>query len=133
MRRIYIDRPVENTPLKGVFSLSSKEEIQNLYGEKLSRMDAPPLVMDCRELNEREFTMLLKFIEEYRGDITIIARDPVPQPILSRFTEIFKNPEVVGGSLLNKRLSRTPFSLRDRVEKMFGIKFPGEEEEAVDE
>lgn len=49
--------------------------------------------IDARQLSSNNYTSLLKFVEEYRGHLSLVLNEPVPTPILSRSLEVYKIPK----------------------------------------
>lgn len=112
-----------------VMSLSIKEDVDRLYSDYYVLMDPPDLYLDCRSLRPAMFNTLLKFVEEYKGKIQLAALDPVPPPIISRFTMIKKGFEPKGGSLLALKFRNVPRSIKGKVFALFGIEQGQYEEE----
>lgn len=102
--------------------------------ERYSSLEAPPeLTLDCRFLSSNGFNSILKFVEEYMGDITMVAYEPVLSTVLSRFTEIkkdFKIPE--SGSILEFKFRTVSGLLRNKLFAFFDLESEDEEKEDID-
>jgi hypothetical protein len=82
------------------------------------------LVLDCSSLDRRLFNKLLKFFEENNGnDLQLLAKEPVPEAVISRSLYIVKNSlikdcvlfdQYVAGELSQNNL--------DNINKFFNIK-----------
>ena len=94
------------------------------YCERWSGSDVA-LRMDCRGVADSSlYQYILRFIEGYEGSIELIAREPVPETILSRFTvvrKVFTPPE--SGSIWLKVLGEIPAHLRDKVGTLYGFEY----------
>lgn len=75
--------------------ISSSDELNELTSNNLFLESPPDLTLDIRSLPVMYVNSLLKFIEEYKGNLTIIAEDkPINKAILSRFIEVIKVPNI---------------------------------------
>lgn len=126
-RTLYIDKQPDEYWGK-YHVLRDKDDIAELYDRYLHLKNGGDITLDCRQLKPILFHNLLKFVEEYKGRIMMVAYDPVLNTVSSRFTEIqkgFNPPE--GGSLMEIKLrGRVPNSLKERVNELFGIRLKGE-------
>lgn len=106
--------------MNGFSVLSNRESIMS-FTERWADSNAPVRI-DCRQVKDHQ--LLLKFIEDYRGDIEMIVLEPVPSTILSRFSDIRKvyNPPA-SGSIWGKFLDRVPAHLKEKVGSVIGIKY----------
>jgi len=99
--------------------VTTKEEIDELYQSVLFKEQPPFLLLDCRDLSNQ--THLLKFLEEYKGGIKLLTKEPVPGTIISRFQDIEKIP------LINKAVFLESFFVRNARasirEKVFNLFF----------
>jgi len=120
MRILYIDG-FPSGKKKGYRYIGNKDDVSELYSELFYLKDPPELVLDCRFLQPRMMTTLLKFIEEYKGPLKMMVTDPVPEPILSRFTQVEKYPAKRGKDFLEVRLEKIPMSMRERINVLFGL------------
>lgn len=122
-RALYIDCVPEKS--ENIVTVESANDARGVI-ERFSELLVPPaLVLDCRTLPRRSFNVLLKFIEEYESPITLIARDPVPGTILSRFTEIKKSFDVEAyqfRSVVELHLKFVRGKMKDRLNSLFGIR-----------
>lgn len=87
---LYINS-IESVRLDNLFlidTISSLDELKEAYIDSKSLLS-----IDARQLSSNNYTSLLKFVEEYRGDINLVLNEPVPTPILSRSLEIYKTPK----------------------------------------
>lgn len=92
-RELVLDNVLERFP--DVIVLEDTEQIQNLFLDYFHLENLPELVLNIKKLPTVHLSSLLKFVEEYEGDIILIAKDdPIPTPILSRFSIIKKEPEI---------------------------------------
>lgn len=121
MRMLFLDGIPEGQRLPNVVRIASKEDISRLYAEHFVKLHPSPITLDCRSVRRNLFNHLLKFVEEYKAPLTMVADDPVPSPILSRFTRVKKVFTPRGGNLLGLRLFRVPHSMRDKVWQMYGM------------
>lgn len=111
--------------------LGNREAINEIYSELFLLQHPPPITLDCRFLQPRMLTMILKFVEEYKADIFLLAFDPVPEPILSRFSEVIKTPMKRGKDFVEVKLKNVPPSMKERVNVLFGLS--SEEDDYVPE
>ena len=75
--------------------VESTDILNDIIERNMDLEDPPDLTLDIRNLSRNALTSLLKFIEEYKSTIIVIANDsPISKPILSRFSEVIKNPIV---------------------------------------
>lgn len=107
--------------------LIGRDDIDYLYGSFYCLIDAPNLGLDCRNLSDLSFNLLLKFLEEYRGGVTMLANDPVPAPILSRFSNIQKFFTPRESSIMELRLHSVPNSIREKVGALCGVRLKEDE------
>jgi hypothetical protein len=96
--------------------------IRALYERYFYLENPEDLALDCRGLSVKALSVLLKFIEEYPASITLVASDPVPKPVLSRFIEIKKYPLIKESDLRFSYISRCSRSLQPKLCELFGIK-----------
>lgn len=90
-RRVLFIDSFKGFELQNLITLSSIAEVHSLV-ERYSFLETPEVIsLDLRVLNLKAVTSLLKFIEEYQGDLYVVINDPVPLPVLSRFIEIHKS------------------------------------------
>lgn len=122
-RVLYIDGIPEGIRLPSLRTVSTREDVAELYEDVFRRQDPPDLVLDCRSLRTVTFNAMLKFLEEYRAAVTLIAMDPVPPPVVSRFAVVEKKFTPIGGSLTEIRLRQLPFSIKAKVYQLFGVAF----------
>jgi hypothetical protein len=130
-RVLYLDSLPEKRFSGKFFSIVNQDDIDRLYGGFFSLKEPPFLCLDCRNLSLRGYSRLLKFVEEYRGDLIMIATDPVPPPILSRFTEVVKKFVPQKSSFLELKLRNLPEGLKRRMYGLFGIVYREEEVEEI--
>ena len=106
------------------FTVLSDKATLVAYCERWSGSDVS-LRMDCRGMADPSlYQYILRFIEGYEGSIELIAREPVPETILSRFTvvkKVFTPPE--SGSIWLKVLGEIPTHLRDKVSTLYGFEY----------
>jgi len=121
MRTLYLDGLPEGVKFKKIIRVGGKDQIDSLYEDNFFRLRAPELTLDCRGLPTNSFNQLLKFIEEYSAPIVMLANDPVPSPILSRFSNVIKLYKPKSGSLLALRLSSLSPVLKDKVSLVLGL------------
>lgn len=130
-RVLYLDGIPSGEKLVNVVIVQDKEGIDSLYSGYFCLLEPPHLTLDCRQLHEHSFNTLLKFFEEYKGSLVLIARDPVPVPVLSRFTVVKKIFKPKEGILMEIRLRNLPHSIRAKVYGLFGIVQDENEAESV--
>lgn len=126
-RELFLDCIPEKR-ISHVVSVANREDTDRLYSEFYMLEHPPGLYLDCRSLPAHQFNNLLKFLEEYKGQIQLAAIDPVPPPVISRFTRVKKGFEPRGGSLLGLRFRNLPNSIKGKVFSLFGIE-QGQQEE----
>ena len=122
MRTLYLGIP------RGVdantFTVLSDKATLVAYCDRWSGSDIA-LRMDCRGIADPSlYQYILRFIEGYEGSIELIAREPVPETILSRFTEVkkaFTPPEK--GSIWLKVLGEIPPYMRDKIGSLYGFEY----------
>lgn len=106
------------------FTVLSDKATLVAYCDRWSGSDTA-LRMDCRGIADPSlYQYILRFIEGYEGSIELIAREPVPETILSRFTVIkkaFTPPEK--GSIWLKVLGEIPPYMRDKVGSLYGFEY----------
>lgn len=105
---------------KHFIELKDTQAVRDMLERYSHLQESPPLTLDTCSLQEYAYNQLLKFIEEYKGDITLFAKDNVPDSILSRFTEHTKKVEVSDFPFIHTRLRRAPKSLKDKVKELYG-------------
>ena len=120
-RVLYLDGFGDNR-LENLQLLSSKEDVLNLYDRYFKLEDPIDLCLDARSLTVRGLSSLLKFIEEYQGSITLVASEPVPAPVLSRFIEIQKFPVIKESHFLELFITKTPVNQQNRLRQLFDLK-----------
>lgn len=112
---------IDNTPKggeKGWRTVFTKEDVDELYQTFLFVKEHPTLRLDCRQITDQ--THLLKFLEEYRGDIHLYVREPVAGTIISRFQYIYKEPQINKGVFLESFFIRNVrASIREKVYNLF--------------
>lgn len=120
-RVLFLDGVPKGEEFRAPRFVQNREQIEALYEEVYSRQDPPDLCLDCRELRPVVFSMLLKFFEEYRGGLKVLALDPVPSPVLSRFVTVKKEVMVRDGSLVEVRLRGLSSLMREKIGGLFGL------------
>lgn len=127
MRHLYLDLvPEERYPR--IVTVMGREDIDRVYAEFFLLENPPDLYLDCRSLRVNYFNFLLKFVEEYKGRLQLAAVDPVPPPLISRFTHVTKGFESTPGSLLELKFRDLPESIKPKVFGLFGLSYRQEEE-----
>lgn len=127
-RILYLDGIPQGT-FKNVRLIGEREHVEELYAEIYRLEKGPEVTLDCRSLSTRHYGLLLKFLEEYKGKVVMFARDPVPAPILSRFTETKKIFTPTPGKLISLRFKHLPMSIKGKVATLFGLSVDREEDE----
>jgi hypothetical protein len=130
-RILYLDSLPEEGFSGKLVSVVTSDDLNRLYGGFFSYKEPPFLCLDCRNLSLRGYGRLLKFVEEYGGDLEMIALDPVSPPILSRFTEVVKNFIPQKSNLLEIKLRNLPEGLKRRMYNLFGLVYKEEEVEEM--
>lgn len=120
-RVLYLDGVPKGEEFRAPRFLENRDQVNDLYEEVYSRQDPPDLCLDCRALRPSIFTMLLKFFEEYRGGLRVLATDPVPVAVLSRFVVVKKEVMVTEGSLVEVRLRGLSPQMKEKIGGLFGL------------
>jgi len=89
VKTLVIDSAFEGSKFSNVIGISRVGDLEALW-EQAHRQDGAIITLDARDATVRVFNALLKFIEEWEGDLVMIVKDPVPLTIQSRFTRIIK-------------------------------------------
>jgi len=118
-RKLYIDSFDVAIPELKV--LNNIQDIHNIISEYSFNSEPVDLNLDVRNLNEKTLTSMLKFIEEYKGSITMVINDPVPLTILSRFIEIKKLSNIKYEDLRIKAYNNLGRNLKTKVFSFFDI------------
>lgn len=121
MRTLHLDEAPQGLTGRLII-LSTKEDIDELYQTVFLLKEPPAISLDLRTLNSRFIGSLLKFVEEYRGSLSVLARDPVPAPLQSRFTVIKKRFEPSPSEFMEVKLRNLPSGLRTRAYNLFNIR-----------
>lgn len=114
-RILYLEGIPDGKVFKNVRLLNSKESVFSLYETEFNKIAPPEITLDCRELKRSQYSTLLKFIEEYKGSINLIAKEPIPVPILSRFSDYRKYFVPKQGYLIESKIKRVPQSIKQKV------------------
>lgn len=120
VRTLYIDG-IGGVKLLGVIDVNSISVARGIqsYMDLENPID---LVLDLRSLTLRGITSLLKFMEEYRGNLTCIVRDPVPPAVLSRFSNIIKNPIIDKSvTMIDLKCYTLGFKSRERLKEFLSM------------
>lgn len=126
-RTINIDSPVPPKEDYVQYSIETVEEarefIANVHGTSLA------IYLDIQGCSNKVFGILLNFFEEYSGSIEVVANDPVPLTVLSRFRTINVSSmsEEVVDTLESFRWKFQPTSIKTRMNSLFGTKATGKE------
>lgn len=92
--------------------------VDDLYQDTLHRKFPQPLFLDCRFLGD--LNHMLKFLEEYKGDITLWVQEPVQGTIISRFWDIRKSALVESDNFMRRILEKKARpSIRERIGNLF--------------
>lgn len=120
MKSLYIDG-IFGVDLRKCVRITNAAEIAGLYETYLGA-EGVDLWLDCRFLDKKYFTRLLKFFEEFAGSLFVLVTDPVPETVVSRFTDVkkmFKGD--VGGSIAGVRLRSLPQYMKDKLSILFDL------------
>jgi len=126
-RTLYIDSPVPPKEGYSQYLIETTEEarefIANIHGTSFE------IYLDIQGCSSKVFGILLNFFEEYNGPIEVVANDPVPLTVLSRFRtiKVSSMSEEVVDTLESFRWKFQPTSIRTRMNNLFGIKVKGKE------
>ena len=120
-RVLHIDGVPAGLPIGEAITITKTWEINTLFERYFFLAEHPNLLLDCRFLFPSMYNQLLKFLEEYKGGITLLAVDPVPEPVLSRFIEIHKQFSPPMDSFISVRLRATSPALKPKLETLFGV------------
>ena len=118
-RVLYLDGVPPETRLQNPIVVSRVKELDEIY-MLMFRRQPVPVTLDIRSLQKRHSGRLLKFIEEYRGDIVLIANDPVYPAILSRFNEHVKTTRLQKTTFLELKLQNCRGHLSEKVKQLLG-------------
>ena len=121
-RILHIDRAPSDWPglSGGAVMVVRSADVAQLYERYFVRSFPPPLFLDCRQANTWQYGQLLKFFEEFKGSLTVLAMDPVPPAVISRFVQVKKVVKEPEGDWGMFRLRNTPPSIRNKVYDLFG-------------
>lgn len=129
-RDLYILDQMPEGLIKGeVTILTSRADVEMLYEKYYSLANPPSLTIIAHAAPTSVLVQMLKFLEGYGGAVTMSAKDPVPETILSRFTRVKCFPKTKDGSMIQLFLKRTPTSLKEKVCTLFGVSRTDIEEE----
>ena len=119
MRRdLYIDTVPDRS--NSIVKIDTVQDIRNLFNDYCQ--SDREITLDCRSLRKNEFNSLLKFIEEYSGDIVMIVIEPVQDTLISRFVNIHKSFSLGKKRDIREfRLETVGGKLRQRVLGILGI------------
>lgn len=118
-RTLHIDSPVPPREGYQVYQITTAEEARDFVSDVLGMCF--PVHIDAQRCSQKVFSVLLPFLEEYGSSIEMIANDPVPITVLSRFrivnvTHMFPENDFPLESL---RWTFQPISIKARLEKLF--------------
>lgn len=86
-RILHIDSPIPASDGFLRFEIRTMEQLREFL-EEASSLDEESLSLNLQKCSTGVFGGLLKFIEDYNGSIEVLANDPVPSTIISRFSRI---------------------------------------------
>jgi len=122
VQRLLLLDGTQGKQLENVQVIHDIKDIRRLY-ELYYYLEAPVnLTLDTRGVSSNHLNYLLKFLEEYEGGIALVANDPPPPPILSRFA--FKEKEVNIDTELDFRevyFGRISKKLKEKVKELLDI------------
>ena len=122
-RIIYIDFIPKGLVENQIIQVLNSKEVSNLYERYFNLTAHPDLVLNSRRCYLFIYNQLLKFLEDYKGGVTLLATDPVPLPVLSRFIEVKKDFTHNKSHFFNVRLRAASPALRPKLEQLFGINY----------
>lgn len=121
-RTLLIDGIPQGWSLVNPVIVQDRETIEEIYADYYALSEPPALTLDCRSLRTGMFNMLLKFMEEFKGTLTVIANEPIPEPVMSRFSMVHKSYQPREGLLLEMKLREMSPIMREKINALFGLK-----------
>lgn len=118
-RILYIDTPVPPKDGYKTYTIKTAEEAREFVSEVLGT--SFPVYLDIQGCSSKVFGILLSFLDEFKESVDMIADDPVPLTILSRFrvlqiSTVFPEEFYVLESL---RWKFQPVSIRTRMNNLY--------------
>lgn len=118
-----------------VIIINSSVDIIKLNERFFGIQSGPPLMINMINSSQADYVIdkllnqLLKFIEEYPGDIYLACNEPVPAPIVSRFIEYHKEFVPEDRPVISLRMGKVKKSMATRLSQVVGFKLESTEED----
>lgn len=120
-RILHIDSPVPATEGFHRFDIKTMDHLREFL-EDVSSFDEEPLSLNVQGCSAPVFGGLLKFVEDYNGSIEMMANDPVPPTMISRFARVCVFGKTFPEETMVELIWRyKPVQLVIRLRELFGI------------